>query len=435
MKYAKSIFCIFLVAILLTGCSFKLASSVNDLVSSLSPFGDNANIQKAMDAFEKNGYSLKNPSGGTFTTSYSFYDVDSDSEDEAIAFYEPSDNLGTIHMAIMKKINDEWKVLNSISGIGEDVYKLDFCDIDNDGKIEILVSWNTISNSTNHIFTIYEIENSNDSLSLKKLKGEKTINEYIFVDFDKNGKNELLLFEISSGNSTRAKAEHYVVSNSKLLLLSETKLDSHISTYTNLRIEDAENEIRVYADAIGSNGESKLTEIIYSSKMYDSIVSPFYSYSTGITKGTTRTNLLPSLDINDDGFVDIPLDKKVKGMDKNVKVVDWKNYKKSTLIHSCYSLYVKNEGYCVIVPNKMLDKIVSSYDANKRELIVKDKMSNQVVYSVMPLLKAVYNQSEYKEYEIILEDSGYYYLGKTVANDNVKVSIDDLKKYIKSVKD
>ncbi len=435
MKYVKSIFCILLVVVLLSGCSLNLASSVNDLVSSLSPFGDNANVQKAMESFAKNGYSLKTPSSGKFTTSYSFYDIDSDNVDEAISFYEPADNLGTIHMAIMKKVNDEWKVIQNIQGIGEDIYKLDFCDINNDGQVDILVSWDTISNSTNHVLAIYELKKEKNSIKLKKIKNDKSINEYIIVDFDEDGKDELLLFEISSGNSAGARAEHYMIHNSELELLSSTKLDSHVSTYLNLKSEKAEDEVRIYADALGSNGESMLTEIIYSSKRYNSIVSPFYSYSTGISKGTTRNSLLPSYDINGDGFIEIPIDKNMDHIDKKVRLVDWKNYKKSTLIHSCYSLYVEQDGYSILIPDKYISMIDVDYDRDSKELLVKDKESKSVIFSVLPLLKPVYNANDYTDYDIVLEDSGYYYLAKSGENEKFNFSLDDIKNNIKSIKD
>lgn len=435
MKYIKSFICVFLVAIMLTGCSFKLASSVTDLISSLSPFGDNANIQKAMDTYAKNGYSLKTPSAGEYTTSYNFYDLDNDGEQEAISFYEPSDNLGTINMAILKKQNDEWSVVQSTQGVGEDIYKVDFCDINNDKKIEILVSWDTISNSTNHIFTIYSVSLSKNGVDLKKLKTEKTINEYTIVDFDEDKENELLLFEISSGSSSSAKAEHYKIRNDSFDLLSETKLDSHVSTYTNIKIENAENEIRVYADALCSNGESMLTEIIYSSHMYKSVVSPFYSYSTGLTKGTTRNIILPSFDVNDDSLIEIPLEKKFKSAPKGVKVIDWKNYKKSTLIHSCYSIYVKQEKYSIVIPDKYLSNIKIELNNETNELVVKNKKTKSEVFSVIPLLKAVYDEKQYEGYEIILEDSGYYYLGKSSVDKDIKITVDDLKKNIKTIKD
>ena len=69
MKYLKSAICILIVCLMLTGCNFRMASSIDDLISPVSPFGDNADIQKAMDSYAKNGYSLKVPVAGKYNTS------------------------------------------------------------------------------------------------------------------------------------------------------------------------------------------------------------------------------------------------------------------------------------------------------------------------------------------------------------------------------
>ena len=53
MKYLKSAICILIVCLMLTGCNFRMASSIDDLISPVSPFGDNADIQKAMPVMER----------------------------------------------------------------------------------------------------------------------------------------------------------------------------------------------------------------------------------------------------------------------------------------------------------------------------------------------------------------------------------------------
>ncbi|WP_294905672.1 hypothetical protein, partial [uncultured Eubacterium sp.] len=206
MKYIKSLLCIILVAVLLSGCSFRLASSVNDLISAISPFGDNADIKLAMDNYLGNGYSLKNPTSGDYITSYNFYDLDGDGENEAIAFYETKDSLGVAKMALLKKENEKkWQVLASVDGNGESAYRLDFSDIDNDSNVEVIVCWNSISNSTSHSFVIYEVD-LDDKPQFEKIGDAKTVNNYSIGDFIGNGTNQLLLFEILSGTKNSAKA-------------------------------------------------------------------------------------------------------------------------------------------------------------------------------------------------------------------------------------
>lgn len=433
MKRFKSLFCILLVAVLLSGCSFRLASSVNDLISSVSPFGDNADVKQAMDNHVPNGYSLRNPSSGEYITSYNFYDIDGDKVQEAIAFYEPNDNLGLIRMSILKVVNDKWSVVCEIDGKGEDVNRLDFTDVNNDGKTEILVCWNTIANSTNHTLNLYSFKKSKSSYKIANLvKEEKIINNYAIVDFDEDGKNELLLFQITSGNSSSSKAELYSVLSNRYKLLGETKLDSQVTSYVNLSCEKAENDVRIYADALNSNGESMLTEIIYWSNSYNTIVSPFYSYSTGVTSGTRRNCIINSTDINDDKLIEIPIDKNKKGIPKQVKLIDWKIYKNTVLIHQAYSLYVKSDNYNLIIPDDYLAQIFVKYSNDSKELVVLEKSSKKQVFSIKPVLKVLYDEEEYDGYSVIKEDSGYYYLAKCNDNKNIKITIDQLKKFIKT---
>ncbi len=423
-------FCIFLVCILLSGCSFRLASSIDDLISPISPFGDNADIQLAMDSFAKNGYSLKTPSNGKYITSYNFYDIDGDKSEEAITFYEPNDNLGTIDMAILKKIDSTWKVIESIKGDGKDVYSLDFCDVNGDKKDEIIVCWDVISNSSNHELSIYRIDSSKESL--KKIGDSVNINNYICVDMNNDNIDELLMFSIDTGNSTRARARLYSIAKNTFNLLGETKLDSHITSYSSLKIEKAENDVRVYADAIGSDGASMLTEVIYWSDNYDTIVSPFYSYSTGLTKDTSRSAMITSMDVNNDKLIEIPTDKKIKGMSKQINAVDWNVYKNTTLIHTDYSLLVKRDNYLIIIPDDIFNSINAKYDEKSRVMTVINKKTKKEIFSVMPVLKAVYDSVNFSDYHIVLEDSGYYYLAETGSDSDIKITIEQLKKLIKN---
>ena len=432
MKYIKVFLCVVLIVALFSGCSFRLASSVNDLISAVAPFGENADVKSALDSFLSNGYSLKNPSSGEYITSYNFYDLDGDEKEEAVAFYEPNDNLGTIRMAIIKEYSGKWEIVSDISGYGDDAYRLDFADLNNDGKDEIIVCWNNISNSNSHLFVVYNLKFEDKKFEVKQInKDEIYLNNYVIVDFNQTGNNDILMFEINSGTKTSAKAELYSLNDNNLRLKGETKLDSRVISYRNINVEKAEGDIRVYADAIGSNGNSIRTEVIYWSNMYDSIVSPFYSYSTGRTSGTSRGCLVNSCDINEDERIEIPTDTTVKGLPKNIKPLNWKIYNKTILVHTNYSLYVKDDNYNVIIPDKYFKNISATYNKKTREMTVINKKTKTAVFSIMPVLKAVYDEKSYQGYSVILDKSGYYYLAKASNDKDIKISIDELKQYIK----
>ena len=432
MKYFKILICTLLIALVFTGCNLRISSSIDDLISPLSPFGDNADIKKALDEYAKSGYSLKIPRAGNHITSYTFFDLDGDKEQEAVAFYEPSDNLGSTNMAIIKKSDDNWKVVNNLEGEGRDVYSLEFADVSGDGKNEMFVCWDVISNSSNHILSVYGFKNGK-KIKVTKIGESITVNNYIIADLVNDSLKEVLLFEISSGNSTSAKAELYSFEDLQMKNLGETKLDSHIASYVSLKLEDKNSKERVYADAISSDGESMLTEIVFWWESYDTIGSPFYSYNTGLTKDTKRKALVQSMDINDDGYIDIPLDYKIDKLPRQVQAVNWKTYKTDTLIHTAYSLFAKNDKYVCVIPDKLVDSISVSYNLDTHEMSVINKDSKELIFSVMPVLKATYGEEKYEEYTKVLESSGYCYLVKQGDGGKKNISLDELKKYIKTV--
>lgn len=429
MKYIKSFICIVLIMVLFSGCSLRLASSVNDLISALSPFGENASIKGAMDSYLTKGYSLKNPTSGEYITSYNFYDIDNDGVSEAIAFYETKDALGVAKMALLKPNGNKWDVMSTIDGLGESAYRLDFCDIDNDSQTEVLVCWNSISNSTSHSFIVYNID-YDDNYNFVPLGETKTINNYYIDDFTGGGNNELLLLQISSGTKNSSKAELYDLSNG-YDLIGETKLDSRVLSYNNLISEKVNGSVRLYADAIGSSGETKLTEILYYSNTYDSVISPFYSYNTGTTTGTSRSCLINSMDINSDNSIEIPTDAYYDSFPEGIYSIDWKVYKNTVLMHTNYSLYVKDDNYTVVVPDDYLEKINVLYDKDTRVLSVNAKDNNEPVFEILPVLKAVYEDKKFSDYILITENNGYYYLAKSYENKNINITMDDLKEYIK----
>ena len=433
MKYFKCAVCIALIACMFCGCNFKMSSSIDDLISPISPIGDNADVKTALDEYVKNGYSLKTPSYGSHITSYTFYDIDNDKSDEAIAFYEPSDDLGSINMAVIKQHDKEWQVVENVKGIGKDIYSLDFAEVNGEKKKELIACWDVISNSTSHEMCVYQVGVKDKQINLSLIGESITVNSYIPVDMNNDSVDEILIFKLGTGSSSYAGAELCSFKSSNIKTLGETKLDSHISSYTDLKVEKLGNDYRVYADAVSSSGSSMLTELIYWSNSYGTIISPFYSYSSGRTRDTSRNALIKSMDINSDGRIEIPNDKKLSNLPKGISCVNWKVYKNTTLIHTDYSLFAEDDGYTVIIPDKYIEKIKISYDKDSRKMSVISKKSKKEAFCIMPVLKATYNENDYEGYTKILDASGYIYLAKIGDNSDINITMKNLKTYIKSV--
>lgn len=432
MKYLnclKFICCLLLISCLLSGCGFRVSSSIDDLISPVSPFGDNADIKSALEAYAANGYSLKAPDSGEFITSYNFYDINGDGTEEAVAFYEPSDNLGVVDMAVIVKEKNEWRVAENLQSEGREVHSLSFDDLTGDGKVELIVCWDIIPNSTGHELCVYSYEEDAEQ-KLVQIGKSITVNHYIAENLYGDEVKELLLLEI---NSNAAKAEMYSLKNNRFSLISETKLDAHITSYDRLQTESVNGEKRVYADAVGSDGLSMLTEIIYWSDAYESIISPFYSYYSGYTRETTRSMMLASMDINDDGAIEIPTDYQLSGLPDGVCAVDWCVFRSSVLMHSAYALFVQNDGYFLVLPENMIDAVSVSYHLDRRELYLTNGENEKLIVSVLPVLKATYSEDAYRGYQQIAEASGYLYLARLGDDEQLRLSLDEWKQYFKTV--
>lgn len=434
MKWIKIIAVIVLVSFVLSGCSFRLASSVDELISPVSPQGDDADVQNALSSFVSGGYSLKTPSAGDFTTAYSFFDVDGDSVEEAVVFYETEKTPGKCSMAVIDKVNGSWTVVYNINSEYSDVYSLSFSDLTGDGINEFIVLWDVISNSVNHVLYVYS-QNIKDKYSLTQLGSELTVNNCITVDMDLDTVNEMLAFTIESGDSVSSTATLYEYSESGRETLGRTKLDGHISYYSDIQYNVADDRVYIYADAVKSDGTQMLTEVIYWSDYYDTIISPFYSYSNGTTSLTVRSSMINCADVDDDGIIEIPTDVSMQEIPSDVMAVKWNKYNDSVLVTSCYSLVVQKDEYQLIIPDEYIDDIKVLYSPESSLLTVTDSNDNSL-FSVMCVLKAHYNPSSsaFKGYSEIAESSGYVYLTRVDESGNTDFSVQSVKSMIRTDK-
>lgn len=429
----KKIKILLLIAVFLfgfTGCnSFRLSTSIDELIAPVAPSGDNAAVKNAVDEFCKNGYSIKIPSRGEYITSFIYYDLNGDNKDEAIAFYEPNDNLGTVDMAVLNKnADDEWSVVYNITGNGTDVNSVDFCDVNNDGVIEIIVCWSLISKSTNFNLDVYRQINDDNGYALEAIGDSVTAGEFICADVNEDGVNDVLVFNFAS-SSVSPGARLYSFASNERKLIGETKLDASINSFSSITVGETDQGVSVYADAVRADGTSMVTELIYWSNYYDSIVSPFYSYSTGKTSDTTRKSMINSKDIDGDGVVEIPTDANVSGLPNHITAQEWKIYGNTVLSSKCYTISCKRDSCSLLMSKSQINDYSFKYDTNSRTLSVYN--GEQKCFDIVTVFKTAYEPENYSGYTEIFSNYGFVYLAKTDTNSDVNITVDDLKNMIK----
>lgn len=420
--------------LLLTGCSnFRMAASIDDLISPVAPSGDNAGVQNALDEYCKSGYSIKIPASGSYTTSFILKDIDNDSVNEAIAFYEPSNKMGTVSMSVLKKNGDKWTVYENIESAATDVNSVDFCDLNNDGLEEIIVCWSVVSKTAGFKLNVYrQTADDNGKYLIKSVSDAVTASDFICVDMDSDGVKELMIFA-NGVSSEYPKAELYSYIDNKKKLLGRTKLDSTITSFENITCGVTDEGMSVYADAVRSDGSSMVTEFIYWSDYYNSIVSPFYSYSTSRTTETSRNSMIVCRDIDSDGTIEIPTDADFSKLPSGIEAQSWMAYGNTVLSRKCYSLSCKRDGFIIVIPDDMFKKIAIEYDNNLRLFKVLDKKEKSIVFEILTVVKTNYNSEDgkYSGYEKIFDDSGFVYLAKLNSRSNIEIDTKTLKNMVK----
>lgn len=420
--------------LLLTGCSnFRMAASIDDLISPVAPSGDNAGVQNALDEYCKSGYSIKIPASGSYTTSFILKDIDNDSVNEAIAFYEPSNKMGTVSMSVLKKNGDKWTVYEDIESAATDVNSVDFCDLNNDGLEEIIVCWSVVSKTAGFKLNVYrQTADDNGKYLIKSVSDAVTASDFICVDMDSDGVKELMIFA-NGVSSEYPKAELYSYIDNKKKLLGRTKLDSTITSFENITCGETDEGMSVYADAVRSDGSSMVTEFIYWSDYYNSIVSPFYSYSTSRTTETSRNSMIVCRDIDSDGTIEIPTDADFSKLPSGIEAQSWMAYGNTVLSRRCYSLSCKRDGFIIVIPDDMFKKIAIEYDNDLRLFKVLDKKEKSTVFEILTVVKTNYNSEDgkYSGYEKIFDDSGFVYLAKINPKSNIEIDTKALENMVK----
>ncbi len=416
VKFIKLVVPILLISFLFSGCSFHISSSLDELITPISPFGEDAKISEALDDYAKK-YTLKTCINGNYTSSFVKKDLNGDGKSEAIVFYEPSDALGTVNMALLAVRDGKWQVTSSIVGKGSDVSEISFCDLTGNGQENILVSWEVISNNSNYILSIYSYSSAEDGFELSVLNEDLSFSKYTTADLNNDNLNEVLIFNTPSSDSGSSSAVLYSFKNNAKKKLGSTKLDSNITSYSNITVDKSDdNGAVVYADAVkGQN--SMITEIVYWSDKHDTIISPFYDYKTGVTKETYRSNTITCRDIDGDKSIEIPMDCDDASVPSQLKLINWKTYGNYVLFHKQYSVLNDKDGYFLSVDDKVFKNTYPMYDEKNRELTVKDKENDKILFSLKTVFKAEYSEDAFGGYQMLYEKAPFCYLVSVQENE------------------
>lgn len=413
MKKLISICLVLTICLSFSACDFSI-NTVDTLMRPPKLSGENNLLQLAFEGSLENPETviMKNPINGDNRSSFLFYDVDGDKVEEGFAFYSDPVVSDIAYISIFKKTNDGWTLVSNIKGRGEEIYEFDFADINGDNILEIIVSWTflsdkekskaSFSNINDRVLTIYEY--TSDEVVL--LTTEYFTQMYV-DDFNNDKSDELLLLNINhsnaTGNRTTARIisfdEEYSVANDINLILS-----SMLNIY-NIVTDSVDGHTRIFIDG-AINENTLITEVIDICHEGFLTTLPLYETNTSINPLTLRSLQVLSLDIDNDGIVEIPTYENMansfdvtNGTDDSIPMplTVWSEINENELTVDFKCMYNISYNYFYEMPSEWIDKVYVTYNSENSTLTFLNLDSNDSAGSEIISFR-VFNVNEWKEY-------------------------------------
>lgn len=279
----------------LTGCIFDV-SDTDILVKPRLPL-ELEEISQVLKEHFKEDIQLITPIEGDNKKSVQFIDLDQDGENEVVVLHAKDTDQYAMKVTVLSKKNDKWRINTDIQGIGYDVNKIAFPDLDGDGVKEIIVGWQSGAQL-------------NKGLSVYK-HGEKGYEEIYkdsyteFVTGDLNGNNneELAIVKLSRSEAF-AKAKIFTIVNGEMKLLSENYMDGFINEYATVQIGKVNSQTTGLIVDAKVGARSGFTDVFVLRD--NELFNLFFDSKWKVTRETYRQVGRQSADMNNDGIVEIP---------------------------------------------------------------------------------------------------------------------------------
>lgn len=421
MKKIAAILITVIICLSFAGCDFKLAS-IDMLMRPPKLSGENNLLQQAFESTvgSSEDVIMKTPISGEFRSSYLLYDIDGDSVSEALVLYSvPSKDNGTF-VSVFKFQNDNWSLVSNIKGRSDEIYKVDFANINGDEILEILISWSSSVGAEKNIsaalgecndknLTIYSYNGKSTTL----IKTDTYTNLFI-DDFNGDNSDELLILNLTFSNYGKDTKGRIISFDNAYSIVKDkhfnmTGFTDVYNIVTDFYLDEAETHSRIYVD--GSVSENAfLTEIIDISHSDFEITLPFYDSNISSNPLTLRNVMISSQDIDNDGFIEVPtLEHLVGGSkisddtDENLplNLTVWSQAVGNELTVKNKCLFNGSYGYMLIFPDEWVGKMTAVYNDSTATLTFYEIDSNNTLLNATFSLKAI-PKSEFEE-----NDYGY----------------------------
>lgn len=417
----------------MAGCDI-FPTNTYDLMKAPELEGEYYPILKALEKAAPKDCRLRYPTGGDRRSAVVLNDINGDGKNEAFAFYGTTDE--EMHLCIIVGQKEEWSVVDDVVVTASGVERIDFCDLDANGDLEILVGWESQTALEKQLSVYDYAANKLNQRMLQKYT------QYLYCDLDENSKNEIFV-QYLSATDTLNRASLYSLESEGMVEISSCMLDKQVKTIVSLIEAPLSNgKQAIYIDEIKSSGA--ITEVLWLDK--GQLTNPLLEETAGENARTSRSASFMCKDVNHDGILEIPVAREIpsyNGEDTAEKLYStvWCSFNGESLIEKETHVINQVDGYYLVMPEKWSNKIAVAKNSTHRSrsfYACDEKMTPTVclvelyAYDIKEIKQDANSNGTIREgYEEICRTKDSVIIGRIVATDNpLSITMDELKKMI-----
>ena len=269
--------------------------------------GEGVAIEKAFrKAVGTNGIQLQYPTEGDYKSAFVTKNLDDDEEEEALVFYSNDTADTNVHIRVLDKQDGKWTSISDIKGYGNKIDSISFDDLNGDSIPELVTSWSLYDSNSSRILTV-----QSSTASSKEPLTTIANQSYSYMglaDMDNDGVDEILVI----WNETKDKLQKTYASLLKMenetitQLGDNAKLDANAAVYSSFKVQHTGNQPVAFIDAMKADN-SMITEVLSYNRSSGRLEAPFTANPSITNTKTLRTPAIPSMDIDGDGVIEIPV--------------------------------------------------------------------------------------------------------------------------------
>ncbi len=311
IKKKIGVFCAALgLAAALSGC--MIAASPDELYSLPKLPDEFVELEDILASLVGKGYEYAAPTGGDNIQMVQIVDIDGDGTDEAVAFLRKSDDAKPMKIYVFKQYDGKYRVASVIEESAASIDQVDYCDINGNGILEIIVGWrmtntdgvggrpedNASERTLTRLVSAYNLERYNCQKVL-----ETGYNRYVLTDLDRNSIPELITI-VGDGSGT-CSAVLYEWSTGGMQQVCTANLSVPPAMLDGVRTGGLTGGKEALFVTGVVDEQNRITDVLVLDQ--NILTNCVMDKQSGTSRLVYRNLSVQARDINDDGVLEIPI--------------------------------------------------------------------------------------------------------------------------------